>query len=456
MREHNVMHWRRAMAMAMVLLITAATISAAVIAQDAPAKKGQPAAKHDAEQFLRVAEKPGKSITLEIASRDYVPREGEGPTVTLVGVAHIGERGFYRGLQKELAEYDLVLYESVLPAGARGAAGATDDERIAGTEAAMGFVGGLVETFHDVRERYPDDLAQVRDFATDLDARLGNWLDNASRDGWGRALKYEKREDGAAYELISLGRDGRPGGEGPDADIDMADLPPPQSMAGEDESDNIQAQLADALRLEFQLLALDYDQENWRCSDMALDQVDRALAERGVDFELVSGALAGTSLFAKVAKVFLGVMRLADAMLDGAIADMMKVVMIEMLGDESMIEMSMGQFGEGFGEVIVDMRNQVVIDDLKLVVEQEPKVKSIAVLYGAAHMGDMADRLGEQLDYIAAEARWHPAIVVDFERSAVPERDLRQMRMMMRQAMRMQMQAPPKRTQEQEKEQEPR
>jgi general secretion pathway protein G len=435
------------MAAALAILIAAATISTAVIAQDAPAKpaKDEPAAKDNAATaevipFLRVAEKPGKSITLEIASRDYLPRGGEGPTVTLVGVAHIGERAFYRGIQKELAEYDLVLYESVLPAGAKGAAGGTDDERIAGTEAAMGFVGGLVETFHDARETYPDDLAHVREFATRLDARLGHWLDNASRDGWGRKLTYERREEGAAYGLISLGRDGKPGGEGPDADIDLADLPPPVSMAGEDEDDNIQAQLADALRLEFQLFALDYGLDNWRCSDMAMDQVDRALAERGVEFELVSGALAGTSIFAQVAKVFLGVMRLADAMLDGAIADMMKVVMIEMLGDESMVELSMGQFGEGFGEVIVDMRNQVVIDDLKQVVEKEPQVKSIAILYGAAHMGDMAERLGEQLDYVAGDARWHPAIVVDFEQSAVPERELRQMRLMMRQALRMQMQ----------------
>ncbi|MCZ6836080.1 MAG: type II secretion system protein GspG [Planctomycetota bacterium] len=388
--------------------------------------------------FLRVTEVKGKSISLEIASRDFVPREGTGPTVTLMGVAHIGERSFYRLLQKELATNDLVLYESVLPPGAKGAGGESSEERIASTKAAMGFVGSLIETYQVVQDTYPESLATLVEFASAEDPRLGQWLGNAMIDAWDRQLAYRFDGDRMDYTLVSLGSDGLPGGADENGDIDLLDLDPPQPMEFGGGEDNIQAQLASALRLQFQLHALNYDQPNWRCSDMAMDQVDRALAERGVDFQLIGGALGGTSMFARMAKVFLGLIRFADTLLDGAIADMIKVMLIEMLGNDAAMEMSLDQFGEGFSEVIVDLRNQVVIDDLKTIVEHEENLQTIAILYGAAHMKDMAERICAQLDYEPAEDRWYQAIEVDLEKSAVNERDLRQMRMMMQQMMRMQ------------------
>ena len=108
------------------------------------------------------------------------------------------------------------------------------------------------------------------------------------------------------------------------------------------------------------------------------------------------------------------------------------------------MEMSMGQFGEGFSEVIVEMRNQVVIDDLKSIIENDgkgenPGVSSIAVLYGAAHMQDMARRLIDQLGYQPTQVKWNRAIEVDLEESVVSQRELMQIRMMVRNAMRSQM-----------------
>ena len=37
--------------------------------------------------------------------------------------------------------------------------------------------------------------------------------------------------------------------------------------------------------------------------------------------------------------------------------------------------------GQGFGEVIVQDRNQVAVDDLKKLIEQEPGTKSVAILW---------------------------------------------------------------------------
>lgn len=39
------------------------------------------------------------------------------------------------------------------------------------------------------------------------------------RDSWGRAYDYKSPITGAPFEIISLGRDGRPGGTGEDADL---------------------------------------------------------------------------------------------------------------------------------------------------------------------------------------------------------------------------------------------
>ena len=120
----------------------------------------------------------------------------------------------------------------------------------------------------------------------------------------------------------------------------------------------------------------------------------------------------------------------------------LKVVLIEMLGDPAVLDQGLAQFGAGFSEVIVEDRNQVVIDDLKRVIEQEPQVRSIAILYGAAHMPDMARRLADQLDYQPGDEsqdRWLTAIKVDLRNSKLSAADLNAVRATMKQAMRQQL-----------------
>jgi general secretion pathway protein G len=50
---------------------------------------------------------------------------------------------------------------------------------------------------------------------------LGPYLrDRVLRDPWGRRLLYSLDPDGRGFTVFSLGRDGRLGGSGADADID--------------------------------------------------------------------------------------------------------------------------------------------------------------------------------------------------------------------------------------------
>ena len=402
-------------------------------------------------EILRVVENKGKSISLQIASRDYVKPDGTGPKVALVGVAHIGDRDFYRAIEKLLSEYEIVLYESVKPPGAGGAGGETDEQRAESTKAAMQFVGGLIETYKAEQGEYPPDMSAARAFAEKKDPRIAKFIEAALVDAWGKPLVYQRievapeptpqAEPAAGYSLVSLGADGATGGDAANADLDIADQDPPGPMTLSKE-DGLQSQLADALGLEFQLDALPYDSANWRCSDMAMDEITRRLAAKGLDFEEFGGTLAGSSLPAKIISALLVVMKAADAFMEGAIADTFKVVMIEMLGNEKLIDQSMAQFGEGFSDVIVNDRNQVAIDDLKRLIEQEPNVKSIAVLYGAAHMPDMSKRLSEQLGFEPAPAdqiKWLTAIEVDMTKSAVSPAEINRIRAMIKQMVRQQL-----------------
>ncbi|MGE3805319.1 MAG: hypothetical protein AB7K24_11660 [Gemmataceae bacterium] len=75
--------------------------------------------KAPAQQFIRLGlDTKKKPETLETAIVRYVPASGEGDLVVdLVGVVHIGDKDYYRTLNRKLAQYDVVLYELVAPEG---------------------------------------------------------------------------------------------------------------------------------------------------------------------------------------------------------------------------------------------------------------------------------------------------------------------------------------------------
>lgn len=378
--------------------------------------------------YLRVVEESGGLITLEVAARTFEPIDGVGPKISLVGVSHIGEAELYTSLQELLNKHEVVLYESVMPTGGDGPKGSDDKLRHASTEKAMQFVAEAIARHHTVNGRYPTSKEDLLEFARSRDPRLEDWLAKAAIDAWGKTLTYTSPEDQQTFSLVSLGADGKEGGEGSDADIklDQTSLPEEAEMQGEEV--NLQESLAKALGLEYQLVSIDYGQENWRCSDMTIDQLKRALEEEGADFAPLEGALAGTSWQGKLAGAALKIIQWLDDWADGAISDMIKIVLIDLFADETVIEQGLKQFGQGFEEVIVRQRNQVVIDELLEMREREPEVKSIAVFYGAAHMLDMQERLYSQLGYKAVSQEWITAIQVDLSKSVLPPSQVRIMR----------------------------
>lgn len=68
--------------------------------------------------FVRVErDEKGEPLALQTATVTYRNPDNPGVEVDLVGVVHIGEGHYYRGLNRQLREYDVVLYELVAPEG---------------------------------------------------------------------------------------------------------------------------------------------------------------------------------------------------------------------------------------------------------------------------------------------------------------------------------------------------
>lgn len=82
-----------------------------------PAKKG--AKKPEASKFLRLQRDDKKQIVgLETAVTRYVPADKEGTvTVDLIAAVHVGDKEYYQKLNKQMGQYDVVLYELVAPQG---------------------------------------------------------------------------------------------------------------------------------------------------------------------------------------------------------------------------------------------------------------------------------------------------------------------------------------------------
>src|SRR5262245_4096260 len=113
----------------------AALTGVLTIASLAPAQTGSPHSdtkpqvkKAAPSKFIRVVRDDDGPTALETAIIRYRPASGQGDLVVdLVGVVHIGERGYYKKLNKTFEQYDVLLYELVAQQGPRPKKGEKSD-----------------------------------------------------------------------------------------------------------------------------------------------------------------------------------------------------------------------------------------------------------------------------------------------------------------------------------------
>lgn len=375
--------------------------------------------------YMRVVEADdGAVLTLEMAIRELRPPEDGRPVVFLTAAVHIADQSFYDALQGFLDAQDLVLYEGVKPAGAgnRGADRALDDEgKVKATRRRLRFLAMVSEGFRSQHGRPPESLEEL---GAGTEEPLGSLVRASTGDAWGHTIVVEAA--GGQFDLVSLGRDGRPGGEGPDRDERFSDQP--SLTAGErSQGPGIQQKMADALGLVFQLKAMRHDAPHWRNSDMSVDQVQRRLEDAGVGGGGLLSILDGSSMTARLAGLLL---RMISA--SPTAQALTKLMLVETIAraDEVLAAAPGGM--SAIMDVLVKDRNQVVIDDLLQVTEEPGDVRTIGVIYGAGHLPDLETRLVAELGYTPGASRWTPAIVVDLEQAGVPASQARQMREMIR------------------------
>lgn len=71
-------------------------------------------------EFIRLQKDAKKEPTsLDVAISQYRPKNGDDVSVTLVGAVHVADKQYFTELNKELAGYDVVLYELVAPKDTR-------------------------------------------------------------------------------------------------------------------------------------------------------------------------------------------------------------------------------------------------------------------------------------------------------------------------------------------------
>lgn len=190
---------------------------------------------------------------------------------------------------------------------------------------------------------------------------------------------------------------------------------------------SLQADLAKALGLTFQLDEIDYERPHFRNSDLSLDQLARIFGvqtnelataaapgqgEAGaVEFGALVQTMTGEGLLGGLARMGVSLLAASPRMQAAT-----KVAMIEVLGQlpNDLAQISGLPAGmQRLLRVLVEERNEAVVRDLRAALDQRPPPKSVGVFYGAGHMADLELRICRAVGYAPVEDRWLPAFDVD-------------------------------------------
>lgn len=419
-----------------------AAVTALPLALDAMPRRDQPGPADPPAPFIRIIDADDGTIQLQLAVRTFNPPpaiDGQrGPTVYLAGAVHVADAPFYDDLQKFLDSRDVVLFEGVKPPGAgRGEALATNDDRVRLSEQRLRFLAASSSMY---RREHGEPPATVDELAAGMDRRLGGLIEACRDDGWGHPIEVaplpeavSKRAPGV--DLVSLGADGRPGGDGPDADLRFSDQKPLTAQERGQGDPGIQTQLADALGLVFQKDGMDWTKPNWRNSDLSVDEIMDRLGRSGGSGDALFGILEGGSFAGKLAGMALKFIGMSTTFQTTA-----KLMVVEMLSQADELLKATPGMDVMMGVIIHD-RNAVVIEDLRRLIRDEPQVRTVAIIYGAGHLLDMQERLCSELGYSPAGDEWRAAITVDPKKAGITDRQARDMRELVRNAIRQQLAA---------------
>lgn len=360
----------------------------------------------------------GDTVRLDVATRVLVPIEGDGPRVMLVGAIHVGEPEYYAMLQSLLDAQELVLYEGVRPADTAA------DDPVAVTTRRLQSLAAVTLSYHERHDDWPGSVAVLLDADAGLSEIQRRTAESSATDAWGNALQFAVagiNDDDQHREidtlLTSLGSDGQPGGTGDAADISIS-----TAEVSQQQESAIQLRLARVLGLGFQGQHILTDQPAWHNSDMDWAQLQAELKEQGsVTGQMMTSLMDGENPMLEQFLRGLEQLITASPMMNTTF----KLMLVTQL---SRAEPLGAGLDAGMDKVIIQARNQVVVDDLQRMLQGDDAPISIAVFYGAGHMVDLEARLFDQLGYRATDGQWFPAIHFDLTEQGLSDRELEQVR----------------------------
>lgn len=357
-------------------------------------------------------------IRLDIATRFLVPIDGEGPTILFVGAIHIGDASYYALLQDLLDSQDLVLFEGVGGPGTEQAEPGSDEDKAFRSERRVGLLAAMAARYAADQGANPESVAAMLALRDVFDDVLMRKLRLAAADAWDNDVVVDTDPDTGRARFTSYGADGEPGGEGVDADLSAVQHEPGEEAA-------MYGNIAEMMGLTSQGERILTDQPHWVNSDMAWDDIAERFGE-GDDMtrRMLEGLMDGED--PNLALIMEGLKRFLNA--SPLMKVMAKMMLVRTLGDESAMDDAGSALGEGFDHVIIGERNQVVIDDLKALLDGGTDARSIAVFYGAGHMEDLELRAYEQLGYRVAGGFWLPAVTLNLADQGLSEGELNLLR----------------------------
>ena len=348
---------------------------------------------------------------LEVAARAWEEPEGS-PRIWLVGVTHMGEPSYYAAIDTLLDQCDVVVFESVLPEGGTAPGGIDDAARADSTQATATLLARMLAG------TVSSDWNQAMANLASSNTRVVSIVRPLARDGWGRSWVIRDNS------VMSFGADGMLGGTGVNADIVVAVVEEEAQPDGGD----LQRTMAESLGLVFQLDSLPYDDVHWVPGDLRIDQVAAAFKERGEDIGDITAMVAGGGI---VGGVMVGVFKMIpmlDSIFGGRIVDTIRVMLIEMLGDEALIGSALKMQGPALEEVLLGLRNERAMEVLWEEVAELDRGQTIALLYGAGHLPGLVTILESQGDWEVTDTQWLQAIEIDFTTSPLTKTEVDMLR----------------------------
>lgn len=394
-----------------------------------------PVSASQSEPYARVIDSESGAVSLEMCSRSLAPVSGVGPRIHLVSAIHIADPSFYDAMQTLLDSYDLVLFEGVKPAGLDPIDPELDDHsKSDATAHRLALLLDIADQFYASHYRLPSSFDDLIEHA---DPRIASIVSSVRTDAWDEPIivtRTDTQRDSKTTRTISFtskGADRKAGGEGPDTDISRSSHPYSEDTAPHQAPVGIQTQMADALHVEFQLDHMDTSKPNYINADIDINELQRQLSMQGEDNAMILNLIEGDSFQAKLIGFALKFVQRSPQL-----SSLMKLAMMDMLALVETTDM-LSQF-EAIEEVILNGRNDIVIDYLNNSLIEHPDVDDIAIFYGAGHMSGLEETILE-MGYQFESNTWTPAMSVDIQDTGMSKAQINMMRKMIKNSLEQQM-----------------